>query len=62
MRDCGRLLFSENLVNRSPLEILSDALTQGECLLLVLSRKRKSAHDDFTKVSVRPVVVQQRPA
>jgi SAM-dependent methyltransferase len=49
-------------LNNQGLEKLSEAIVAGECLLLVLSRKRRSASDDFTKVSVRPVVVQQRPA
>lgn len=44
------------------LQNLSDALTSGECLLLVLSRKRRGPRDGFTKVSVRPVVVRKKPA
>jgi SAM-dependent methyltransferase len=42
------------------LQILSDVLTSGEFLLLVLSRKRYSPGDGFTKVSVRPVVVRTK--
>ncbi len=48
-------------MNNQDLEKLSDAMAGGECLALVLSRKRKTARDEFTKVSVRPVVIQQRP-
>jgi SAM-dependent methyltransferase len=44
------------------LTTVSDALSSGDCLLLVLSRRRKTARDEFTKTSVRPVVVQNRPA
>jgi SAM-dependent methyltransferase len=44
------------------LQSLSDSLSSGECLLLVLSRKRRGPKDSFTKVSVRPVVVQKKPA
>ena len=44
------------------LRTLSDALTSGECLLLVISRKRRGPRDGFTKISVRPVVVQKRSA
>ena len=44
------------------IQTLSDALTSGECLLLVLSRKRRGPRDGFVKVSVRPVVVQKRSA
>lgn len=44
------------------LEVISDALTSGECLLLVLSRKRRGPRDGFSKVSVRPVVVRKKPA
>jgi SAM-dependent methyltransferase len=43
------------------LATVSDALVSGDCLLLVLSRRRQTARDDFTKASVRPVVVQNRP-
>lgn len=41
---------------------ISDCLGTGECLLLVLSRKRPGARDSFSKVSIRPVIVQRRPA
>jgi SAM-dependent methyltransferase len=41
--------------------MVSAALANGDCLLLVLSRRRESAREDFTKVSVRPVVVQDCP-
>ena len=44
------------------LRTLSDSLTNGECLLLVLSSKRRGPRDGFTKVSVRPVVVRKKPA
>ena len=43
------------------LTTVSDTLASGDCLLLVLSRRRKTARDEFTKASVRPVVVQDRP-
>ncbi len=48
-------------MNDHSLDIVSEAIAGGECLLLVLSRKRRGARDEFTKVSVRPVIVQQRP-
>jgi SAM-dependent methyltransferase len=48
-------------LNDNGLTTLSDALANGDCLLLVLSRKRKAAREDFAKVSVRPVIVQDRP-
>lgn len=44
------------------LEVISNALASGECLLLVLSRKRRGPRDGFTKVSVRPVVVRKNAA
>lgn len=44
------------------LQKLSEALTSGECLLLVLSRKRRGPRDGFTNVSIRPVVVQKKTA
>lgn len=43
------------------MHILSDSLTRGECLLLVLSRRRQNADGDVTKVSVRPLVVRAKP-
>lgn len=42
--------------------MLRDALAGGDCLLLVLSRIRRRARDEFQKVSVRPVIVRQSPA
>jgi SAM-dependent methyltransferase len=53
---------STRKLTRNSLGILGDALAGGACLQLVLSRKRKSAREDFTKVSARPVIVQQKPA
>jgi len=44
------------------LQAISDSLTSGDCLLLVLSRKRRGPKDGFTKVSVRPVVVRKNAA
>jgi SAM-dependent methyltransferase len=44
------------------LQKISDVLTSGECLLLVLSRKRRGPRDGFSKVSIRPVVVQKKKA
>jgi SAM-dependent methyltransferase len=41
--------------------LLSDSLAKGECLLLVLSRKRRDANGEVTKVSVRPLIVQEKP-
>jgi SAM-dependent methyltransferase len=52
---------SPHNLNNHGLNTLSGALANGDCLLLVLSRRRKSARDVFTKVSVRPVIVQERP-
>ena len=48
-------------MNRSALDLLSDSLVKGECLLLVLSRKRRDANGEVTKVSVRPLIVRERP-
>ena len=44
------------------LQKISDSLTSGECLLLVLSRKRRGPRDGFKKVTVRPVIVRKNPA
>jgi SAM-dependent methyltransferase len=51
----------EHAVNDNGLKEIAEAVATGGCLLLVLSRKRQTARNDFTKVTVRPVVVQQRP-
>src|SRR5204863_324538 len=48
-----------NLPDHS-LKILSDTITEGNCLLLVLSRKRPGAKEPVAKVSVRPVEVQRQ--
>src|SRR5262245_43969277 len=48
-------------MNDSPLELISESLTAGDCLLLVLSRRRRSAPERARKVSVRPVVIRQAP-
>jgi SAM-dependent methyltransferase len=48
-------------LNDNGLNTVCVALANGDCLLLVLSRKRKAARDEFTKVSVRPVIVQDCP-
>jgi SAM-dependent methyltransferase len=58
---CFFALLSDALNNQG-LEKLSEAIADGDCLLLVLSHRRRTARDDFTKVSVRPVVMQQRRA
>ncbi|HVV99629.1 MAG TPA: SAM-dependent methyltransferase, partial [Planctomycetaceae bacterium] len=42
--------------------LLAEALVSGDCLSLVLSKPRRGAVVPFTKVSVRPVIVQKRPA
>ncbi len=44
------------------LQTISDSVSTGECLLLVLSRKKRGPRDGFTKVSIRPVVVRKNPA
>jgi hypothetical protein len=41
--------------------LLADAFVSGDCLSLVLSKPRRGAVVPFTKVSVRPVIVQKRP-
>jgi SAM-dependent methyltransferase len=48
-------------LNDHGLKTVSDSLAQLECLLLVLSRRRKSARQQFTKVSVRPIIVREQP-
>ncbi|MBS0263283.1 MAG: SAM-dependent methyltransferase [Planctomycetes bacterium] len=45
----------------APLEILADAITRGECLLLVMSRLRPDAAKSVNKVSVRPMEIQRQP-
>jgi SAM-dependent methyltransferase len=60
--DCRGPAARETGMNDDCLTTISDTLTAGECLLLVLSRKRKAAREQFSKVSVRPLVLQNRPA
>ena len=48
-------------MNRSGLEKVSDALSQGECLLLVLSRPRQNTDGGVTKVSIHPLVIRDQP-
>jgi SAM-dependent methyltransferase len=54
--------LNRRTVNRPPLEIVGDALARGDCLLLVLSRKRPMAGADLEKVAIRPVTIQKQPA
>src|SRR5262249_48277285 len=46
--------------NTAELETIHAALAGGQCLLLVLSRKRPEAREAFSKVSVRPVTIQNQ--
>jgi SAM-dependent methyltransferase len=41
--------------------VLTDAIRNHDCLALVLSRKRKASAEPIEKLTVRPVVVRERP-
>ncbi|MBI3861228.1 MAG: SAM-dependent methyltransferase [Planctomycetia bacterium] len=43
-----------------PLQTVEHSLSTGDCLLLVLSRKRDGVDDTCSKISVRPVEVQRQ--
>lgn len=44
------------------LNLLTDALTAEQCLLLVLSKPRRHAATEFSKVTLRPIEIQERSA
>jgi hypothetical protein len=47
-------------MSESALDLLTDALTRGTCLRLVISQRRKEAAAEFSKVVVRPVTIGGR--
>jgi len=47
-------------MSHDALDLIRDSLTSDECLHLVLSKPRRAEMGEFTKVTVRPVVVQER--
>ncbi len=44
-----------------PLELITHALTDGTCTLVVFSKPRQGATTPFNKVSLRPVVIRRCP-
>jgi SAM-dependent methyltransferase len=42
-------------------ELLTHAFKRRACLLFVISQRRRNTTDEFTKVSVRPVTIRDRP-